>query len=159
MSLANLSNEILLVLASGKEIFGISPHRPPLCRLPTDRGESFFWVRTGHSRLRLGSDSLLFRMVTHSLCTLSPEACKAPSSLMLQRQKAASVKKVHWAKKPERQRAGKAKSFGTKPASWVECEWWHVGSPTWPKVELHLQLPACKQSRPEKDPRAVLFSA
>lgn len=36
-----------------------------------------------------------------------------------------------------------------------------MGSPTWPKVELHLQLPATKpeQSRPGKDPRAVLFSA
>lgn len=92
MSSAHLSNEILFVLASGKEIFGISPTLASLCRLLTDRGESLIWVRTGHSRLRLGSDSPLFRMVTHSLCTLSPEACKAPSSLMLQLQKAKSVK-------------------------------------------------------------------
>lgn len=92
MSPGNLSNAILLVLASGKEIFGISPHWPPLGRLPTDRGESFFWVRTGHSRLGLGNDSPLFRMVTQSLCALSAKACKTLSSLMLQLQKAESVK-------------------------------------------------------------------
>lgn len=26
------------------------------------------------------------------------------------------------------------------PPGW-ECEWWRVGSPTWPKVEAHPQLP------------------
>ena len=93
MSPTNLSNEILFVLASGKEIFGISPTlASPVQRLPTDRGESFIWIRTGHSRLRLGSDSPLFRMVTQSLGTLSPEACKAPCSLMLQLQKAESLR-------------------------------------------------------------------
>lgn len=34
MSPTNLSNAILLVLASGKKIFGISPHWPPLCNSP-----------------------------------------------------------------------------------------------------------------------------
>lgn len=126
---------------------------PPLCRLPTDRGESFFWVRTGHSRLRLGSDSPLFRMVTQSLCTLSPEACKAPflSDVATAEGRVGEEQmKRHWATQPERQRAGNGKEFGTNPASWVECEWWHVGSPTWPKVELHLQLPV---SKPEQSPR------
>lgn len=61
-------------------------------QLPTDRGESFFWVRTGHSKLRLGSDSLLFSMVTQSLFTLSPGACKAPSSLILKLQGTESLK-------------------------------------------------------------------
>lgn len=91
MSPASLPNAILLALASGKKIFGISPHWPPLCKLPTDRGESFFWVRTGHSRLRLGSDSLLFRMVTQSLFTLSPESCKAFGGLSPKEQT-----RTHW---------------------------------------------------------------
>lgn len=109
MSPANFSSEILLVLASGKEIFGISPTVQTPHR---QRGESFFWVRTGHSRLRLGSDSPLFRMVTQSLCTLSPEVCKAPflSDVATAEGRVRKEQmKTHWAKQPERQRAGNGK--------------------------------------------------
>lgn len=52
------------------EIFGILPLLAPLHTHYADKDESFLWARTEHSRLRLGDDSPLFRMVTQSLLTL-----------------------------------------------------------------------------------------
>lgn len=105
---------------------------PPLGRLPTDRGESFFWVRTGHSRLGLGNDSPLFRMVTQSLCALSAKACKTLSSLMLQLQKAESVKNRGKRTGPRSQR-GRERKINPKKRRLAlnPPPGWNVSGGTW----------------------------